>query len=94
MYLDPLYYVKGQGLYRNFYNHEDHLDIKKALDKVETRWIVSYKNCTEIKEIYKDYFMTDYILNYSAYNKIRVKEVMFYCDELLKPIQYDLFSTI
>ncbi|MFN3906022.1 MAG: DNA adenine methylase [Acinetobacter junii] len=94
MYLDPPYYVKGQGLYRNYYNHEDHLDIKKALDKVKTRWIVSYDNCTEIIEIYKDYFMTDYSLNYSAYHKIKAKEVMFYCDELLKPIQNDLFSVV
>jgi len=94
VYLDPPYYVKGQGLYRNFYNHEDHVCIRKALDKVKTKWIVSYDNCDEIKEIYKDYFMTDYDLNYSAYHRIKAKEVMFFCEDLKKPTEYDLFATV
>lgn len=82
IYLDPPYYVKGQGLYRNFYVHEDHIQIRKALDKVQTQWIVSYDNCTEIKEIYEGYYQEDYELNYSAYYKTKGSEVMIYCDSL------------
>lgn len=94
VYLDPPYYVKGQGLYRNFYNHDDHVCIRKALDCIKTKWIVSYDKCDAIKEIYKDYFMTDYDLNYSAYHRIKAKEVMFFCKTLKKPVEYNLFSTI
>ena len=86
IYLDPPYYVKGQGLYRNFYNHDDHVQIREALDKVQTKWIVSYDNCSEIKEIYSGYLQDDYELNYSAYYKTKGSEVMIYCDNI-KPVQ-------
>ncbi len=83
IYLDPPYYVKGKGLYRNFYNHEDHVQIRDALDHVQTKWIVSYDNCLEIKDIYKGYHQEDYDLNYSAYYKMKGSEVMIYCDSVL-----------
>jgi len=82
IYLDPPYYVKGQGLYRNFYIHDDHVQIRLALDKVRTKWIVSYDNCSEIKEIYSGYKQDDYSLNYSAYFKMKGSEVMIYCDSI------------
>ncbi|UJA04208.1 DNA adenine methylase [Acinetobacter johnsonii] len=82
IYLDPPYYVKGQGLYRNFYNHEDHVEIRKVLDSVQSKWIVSYDNCIEIKDIYTGYHQEDYELNYSAYYKTRGSEVMIYCDSI------------
>ncbi|WP_312971049.1 DNA adenine methylase [Acinetobacter gerneri] len=92
VYLDPPYYVKGQGLYRNFYNHDDHVCIKNALDNIKTKWIVSYDKCDEIIDIYSGYFMTDYDLNYSAYHRIKAKEVMFFCDSLKKSNEHNLFS--
>ena len=78
IYLDPPYYVKGQGLYRNFYKHDDHVAIRNVLDSVQANWIVSYDNCPEIKEIYYGYTQDDYILNYSAYHKMKGSEVMIY----------------
>ncbi|WP_159122968.1 DNA adenine methylase [Acinetobacter variabilis] len=82
IYLDPPYYIKGQGLYRNFYVHSDHVHIREALDKVKSKWIVSYDNCPEIKEIYKGYRQEDYKLNYSAYYKTKGSEVMIYSDQV------------
>ena len=82
IYLDPPYYLKGQGLYRNFYEHEDHELIREALNHVRTRWIVSYDNCEPIKKIYHGYRQDEYSLNYSAYVKTKGSEVMIYCDEL------------
>lgn len=84
IYLDPPYYIKGQGLYRNFYVHDDHVQIREALDKVKSKWIASYDNCPEIKEIYKGYRQEDYELNYSAYYKTKGSEVMIYCDDIEK----------
>lgn len=83
IYLDPPYYVKGQGLYRNFYIHDDHVQIRQTLDKVNTKWIVSYDNCQEIKDIYSGYRQIDYSLNYSAYYKVKGSEVMIYCDDII-----------
>lgn len=92
IYLDPPYYVKGQGLYRNFYMHDDHVKIREALDKIQTKWIVSYDNSEEIKDIYKAYMKTDYDLNYSAYHKIKAKEVMFFCHTLKSPAKENIVS--
>lgn len=83
IYLDPPYYVKGQGLYRNFYIHDDHVQIRKTLDKVKTKWIVSYDDCEEIKDIYNGYLQENYELNYSAYYKTKGSEVMIYCNNIL-----------
>lgn len=82
IYLDPPYYVKGQGLYRNFYVHDDHVKIRIALDKINSKWIVSYDNCPEIKKIYTGYHQEDYELNYSAYYKTKGSEVMIYSDKV------------
>lgn len=89
IYLDPPYYVKGQGLYRNFYVHEDHVKIREALDEVKTKWIVSYDNCDPIKEIYTGYEKDEYLLNYSAYSNSKGKEVMFFCDSIV-PVEMSI----
>jgi len=89
IYLDPPYYVKGQGLYRNFYVHKNHVQIREALDKITTKWIVSYDNCQEIKEIYNGYKQEDYDLNYSAYFKMKGSEVMIYC-KTITPIDMSI----
>lgn len=82
IYLDPPYYIKGQGLYRNFYTHNDHIKIRNMLDQVKSKWIVSYDNCQEIKDIYTGYKQNDYSLNYSAYYKTKGSEVMIYCNNI------------
>ncbi|WP_416224636.1 DNA adenine methylase [Acinetobacter sp. Tr-809] len=83
MYLDPPYYVKGQGLYRNFYVHDDHVKIREALDNVKSKWIVSYDNCDPIKEIYKGCKKDEYVLNYSAHSTSKGQEIMFFCDSIV-----------
>jgi DNA adenine methylase len=54
IYLDPPYYVKGAGLYRNFYKHDDHVKIAQLLGKqrFSRPWVVSYDNADEIREMY------------------------------------------
>lgn len=83
IYLDPPYYVKGQGLYRNFYAHDDHVDIKEALQPIKLKWIVSYDDNEEIKEIYSGHRQNLYSLSYSAQNKKMGSEVMIFSDNLL-----------
>ena len=85
VYLDPPYYIKGQGLYRNFYNHDDHVAIQEQLNEVNQYWLVSYDNCPEICEIYKDYRQDKYTLNYCAYHKRKGSEVLIYDHKLLPP---------
>ena len=83
IYLDLPYYIKGQGLYRNFYSHNNHVKICEALGKIEIPWIVSYDNSDEIKFIYPDYRQDEYFLSYSAYNKTKGSEVMIYGNNIM-----------
>ena len=85
IYLDPPYYEKGQGLYRHFYNHQDHQSIKEKLIKVKTPWVVSYDNNQNIRDIYQQYRQEEYILNYSASKKMKATEVIIYSDSIKLP---------
>lgn len=85
IYLDPPYYIKGQGLYRNFYSHEDHVNIKNILDKSHFHWLVSYDNNDNIKQIYGNYRQKEHILNYSAQLKTKAKEIIIYSNSLKIP---------
>ncbi len=87
IYLDPPYYVKGQGLYRNFYKHDDHVQIATALQakKFTRPWVVSYDNATEICDMYQLSKQLTYNLNYTAQKRYVGNEVMFFSKELIVP---------
>lgn len=86
-YLDPPYYIKGQGLYRNFYRHADHLAIAELLQSPSFSfpWIVSYDNATEIKDMYEISRSLSYGLNYTAQQRYMGSEVMFFSQHLSIP---------
>ena len=83
IYLDPPYYEKGQGLYRNYYQHKDHVAIQEKLAKVKMHWVVSYDNHPNIREIYHQYRQSEYSLNYSANKKMKATEIVIYSDNLI-----------
>ncbi|RZM84941.1 DNA methyltransferase [Pseudoalteromonas rubra] len=86
IYLDPPYYVKGQGLYRNFYEHKDHVEIKNILDTItEIPWIVSYDNAEQISNIYSDYRTKVFDLQYTAQTKRVASEIMIFSDSVNIP---------
>lgn len=87
IYLDPPYYVKGAGLYRNFYKHEDHVRIAKLLgnDRFRRPWVVSYDNADEIKEMYAYATPYAYGLNYTAQRRYTGSEVMFFSKRIAAP---------
>ncbi|MEL5280996.1 DNA adenine methylase [Serratia bockelmannii] len=86
LYLDPPYYMKGQGLYRNFYNHDDHVMVMEKLRESKfPYWLVSYDNALEIKDIYKDFSKIEYSLQYTAQQKKVGEEVMIFSPRILVP---------
>ena len=89
VYLDPPYYVKGAGLYRNFYKHEDHVRIAKLLgsDRFRRPWVVSYDNADEIKDMYAYARPYAYGLNYTAQRRYTGSEVMFFSKRIAAPMQ-------
>ncbi len=87
IYLDPPYYIKGKGLYRNYYAHQDHCKIARELQnkKFPRSWIVSYDNVIEIEEMYQLSQSFRYQLNYSAQRKYIGNEIMFFNQKLKIP---------
>ena len=80
VYLDPPYYVKGSGLYRNFYQHDDHLAIAQLLRQRSfgRRWVVSYDNAEQIREMYSGVRSVEYGLGYTAQRRYTGSEVMLF----------------
>lgn len=85
VYLDPPYYQKGEGLYKNFYEHQDHERIAGLVSNINQQWIVTYDNIPEIQEMYDGFPSITYGLNYSAANRYRGSEVMFLSEVLEIP---------
>lgn len=67
-YFDPPYYVKGKGLYMNYYNDQDHQDICSAISQIKKqKWVVTYDKTDFIHQLYAQHNkMYEYTLNYSA----------------------------
>ena len=91
-YLDPPYYIKGKGLYLNYYNDKDHQDIANSIgDFREHKWIISYDNVDFIVDLYSKFRQKTFELNYSASNSGKGKEVMIFSENLVIPY-HNLFS--
>lgn len=80
IFFDPPYYKKGKDLYVNFYNHESHVILSKSIMKnlKDFRWIITYDNCDEIKEIYKSFNKKYYQLTYTAGTVRKATELLYY----------------
>lgn len=87
IYLDPPYYAKGKGLYRNYYEHDDHVAIARLIQRKGFRWhwVVSYDNTEEICSMYKSSRYFSYGLNYTAQRRYLGSEIMFFSESLIVP---------
>lgn len=84
LYLDPPYFVKGQQmLYKSYYRAEDHQELSRYIASLNVRWIVSYDETPEIRALYRDFRSLDYSIHYSAQDRYKGAEVMFFCDQLI-----------
>ena len=54
-YADPPYY-EAEGYYaEEFLTEKDHVRLKKALEKIKGKFILSYNDCEYIRDLYVDY---------------------------------------
>lgn len=89
VFLDPPYFENGPELYTNFYTVDDHAKLAKHISNLNHNWIVTYDNVDKIKEIYKkyNYNYNEYSLRYSANNKYKGTEIMFYSNNII-PVNF------
>lgn len=87
LYLDPPYFVKGEGLYEHHYGEEDHRDIAKLVGGLgrDRFWIVSYDASPTILKLYGRFRHQQYDLAYSAQDRYAGSEVIFYSPGLKVP---------
>lgn len=76
--IDPPYVKNGHRLYANFFKEEDHRNLEKIISKYlsKTSWIVTYDDCSLIRDIYKQYHMVGYYIQHNAGVCIQGKEVV------------------
>lgn len=80
-YFDPPYYNKGQKLYKNFFNHQDHQRIRDVIvHEITAPWITTYDDVEEIANLYAGFAMRRFDLTYSAANKGTASELMIFSD--------------
>jgi len=87
IYCDPPYYVKGRDLYYHFYQHEDHERVAACITHNITRqrWIVSYDNVPQIRDLYDGCQRVIYGIGYSARSTRQGSEVMFFSENTCVP---------
>ena len=85
IYLDPPYYIKGQNLYDNFYEAEDHVDLAHFVQQLIPKWIVSYDDVFPIRQLYGNYKSITYNLNYFASSCYKGSEFMVFSHNLKLP---------
>jgi DNA adenine methylase len=86
IYLDPPYYVKGEGLYTHHYVHDNHAEIARLVaGNIEQPWVVSYDSAPQVIRLYQAYRSRTYDLSYSAQNRYSGSEVMFFANQLAIP---------
>lgn len=88
VFFDPPYYHNGKKLYVNFYKKYDHINLINAIitNLQDYKWIITYDNCSEIKNIYSYAKITNYTkikkrvyyLSYTAGKARKASELIYY----------------
>jgi DNA adenine methylase len=84
IYLDPPYYNKGKTLYLNNYDHFNHQTLANAVANLDDDiiWLISYDNVDQIKDMYEDYRMSTFDLNYTLQSKRFGSELLIFSPNL------------
>lgn len=84
LYFDPPYYLKAESLYMNHYGLDDHKEVSDRIKTIDNfKWIVSYDNVEEIRDLYSEYPKKEYSFNHSAFSSREGKEILFFSDDSL-----------
>jgi DNA adenine methylase len=82
--IDPPYYVKGKGLYQNFYEHDDHYCLFESVKRIRHPWIVTYDDTPEICGIYAEFEPQSFGLTYTAQTKKKGSELIVHSRNIKK----------
>lgn len=85
-YFDPPYYTKASTLYMNHYANSNHKAVSDKIKSIKNiKWIVSYDNVPEIKELYEGCSKKEFSFKHTAYKIRDGKEILFFSEGLEYP---------
>lgn len=85
-YFDPPYYLKASSLYLNHYKDNNHKDVSERIKSIKNiKWIVSYDNVPQIRELYANCPTKEFSFKHTAYKIREGKEVMFFSSNIKTP---------
>lgn len=91
VYFDPPYYIKGKELYINYFQENDHIEIRDHIvQHLTCPWIMTYDAEENISTIYKEYKQMLYNLNYSLANKGQSSELIIFSEQNMCPSNTEL----
>lgn len=76
IYLDPPYYIKGNELYQHGFSQKDHERLAETLKNTKSKWLLSYDDCPEIRELYKWANIEEINVNYTINTSRTKKELL------------------
>ncbi len=85
VYIDPPYYNKASTLYMNHYSGEEHVGLSKAIRNLDFKWILSYDDTPEIREIYDWAVPLEFKMYYSTCEKRKGRELFYTSSDLIRP---------
>lgn len=86
VYLDPPYYVNGRSLYMSYYKHNDHVGLSEYLRDVNNfKWVLSYDNVPEIRNMYSGFNLYEFDLKYTAQGVKEGSELLTHSHNIILP---------
>ncbi len=98
-YADPPYF-SSEDMYDVGFNWDDHLRLRDTLSKIKGKFLLSYNDCPEIRELYKDFSMLDFsrihsmVQRYDAgkeFKELLIGNYDLYERERNRPLQISMF---
>lgn len=85
-YFDPPYYLKASSLYMNHYKDDNHKIVSDKIKAIQNiKWIVSYDNVPEIKQLYSDCQKKEFSFKHTAYESRVGEEILFFSRNIVQP---------
>lgn len=85
LFIDPPYFKKGPGLYTSFYKPEDHAILADNVLDLNSPWIVTYDDVSQIRDLYRDRRQFCFDINYSLQEKRTGTELLIASKGLRMP---------
>lgn len=79
IYLDPPYFVKASMLYHEYMSNDEHIQLSQLLQQ-KKQWVLSYDDCSEIRQLYGNSNIIDLKARYCINGK---KDSWIFKNELI-----------